>query len=329
MSLPNVGDRLASRIHEELGVRSFAELVDAAVKHRLQSLPGIGSRREQQILEAARGMVEVTPEASFEDLLRCPGCGQDGLEALSASVRCPVCRREYGIEHGVFDLAPPGGRQSRSVTQRLMESRFYARFYEDVMRPRLTNVVTARTLPEEYVLAADYLELRDARAVLDVACGTGNFTRHFARVMLQTDDPGLIVGADISWSMLETARHYLRRGGLSDYVRLMRANAARFPLATDSFDRIHCAGALHMMQDIDGALREFARLLEPGGICVVGTFVLGRGWMRRVAKRVAELPTRFHWFAPDELHARMARVGLTVVEESVEGDALTVKAIRE
>jgi SAM-dependent methyltransferase len=300
--------------------------VEAAVTHRLQALRGIGSRREQQILEAARALVEVDLDAQFEEILRCPGCGHDGMRARSASVQCPVCDRQYGIEHGVYDLAPPGNRAGRSVTQRIMESRFYARFYEDVMRPRLTNVVTARTLPQEYRLAIEYLQLQDAHALLDVACGTGNFTRHFAREMLASDRPGLLLGADISWPMLETARNYLRRDGLSDYVRLMRADATRFPLSTGAFDRVHCAGALHMMQDIDGALREFARLLEPGGICVVGTFVLGRGFMRRLTKRIG---TRFHWFAPDELHRRMARVGLTVVDESVEGDALTVRARRE
>lgn len=327
-SLPNVGERLATRIHEELGIRSVAEVVDAALTHRLQALRGIGSRREEQILNAARQMVQVEPEERFEDLLRCPGCGHDGLEARSASVKCPICQRQYGIEHGVFDLAPPGGRDARSVTQRIMESRFYARFYEDVMRPRLTNVVTARTLPEEYLLAAEYLELADARALLDVACGTANFTRHFAREMLESEEPGLIVGADLSWPMLETARHYLRREGLSDYVRLMRADATRFPLRTDAFDRIHCAGALHMMDDIDAALREFARLLQPGGICVIGTFALGRGLMRRFTKRIAEIPTHFHWFAPDELERRMAAAGFDVVHKSIEDDALTVKARR-
>lgn len=249
--------------------------------------------------------------------------------ALTATTaKCAVCQRQYSIEQGVVDLAPPGGRETRSVTQRLMESRFYARFYEDVMRPRLTGVVTERTLPQEYRLAAEFLDFGQASAVLDVACGTGNFTRYFAERLEARGSSATLVGVDISWPMLEVARKNLRREHLEDRVHLVRANATRFPLRTGAFDRLHCAGALHMMEDVDGALREFARLLEPGGVAVIGTFVLGRGLTRRVAKRIAEIPTRFHWFGRGELERRLERVGLHVLNSSVVGDALTVKAVR-
>lgn len=261
------------------------------------------------------------------DVLRCPGCNHDGMVDRTNSVECPVCHREYAIDGGVIDLAPPGGRAVRSVTQRVMESRFYARFYEDVMRPRLTQVVTERSLPEEYRLAAEYLELGDATAVLDVACGTGNFTRAFAERIAPREDDVIVVGTDISWPMLEVARRKLREREMDDLIHLVRANATKSPFVTRAFDRIHCAGALHMMEDIDGALREFARLLAPDGILVIGTFVLGKGRRRRLLKRIAEIPTKFHWFAPGELEARLERAGFATVGFSVEGDALTVKAV--
>lgn len=280
--------------------------------------------------EAAAEQVPSDPPAIERwDLLRCPICGHDGMTGYSTSTKCPVCHREYSIERGVIDLAPPGGRESRSVTQRLMESRLYARFYEDVMRPRLTNVVSDRTLPQEYRLAAEYLELGSARAIVDVACGTGNFTRQFARELESDGNDALLLGVDISWPMLEVARENLRRERLQDRVQLVRANATRFPLKTGGFDRVHCAGALHLMEDIDEALREFARLLAPGGICVIGTFVTGRGVLRRVAKRIAEIPTHFHWFGPGELERRLDHAGLTPVISDTQGDALTLKAVRE
>lgn len=264
----------------------------------------------------------------IEDVLCCPVCGGEDLTVRSVSATCGACARQYAVEHGVIDLAPPGGREERSVTQRIMESRFYARFYEDVMRPRLTHVVSDRTLPEEYHLAAKYLDLRDATAVLDVACGTGNFTRHFAHELRRQEPPALLVGVDISWPMLETARTYLRSERLEEAVHLVRANATRFPLRTGAFDRVHCAGALHMMEDIDAALAEFSRLLSPGGICVIGTFVMGRGVLRRAVKRLAEIPSGFHWFGPDELPGRLAAHGLATYAESVQGDALTIAARR-
>jgi SAM-dependent methyltransferase len=229
----------------------------------------------------------------------------------------------------VADLAPPNP-PGRSLTQRIMESRFYARFYEDVMRPRLTGVVSDRTLGEEYVLAGELLELDEKSRVLDVAAGTGNFTRYFAQQLLEeTDgDESLVVGMDLSWPMLETARTYLRRDGLDEDVFLIRGDATRIPARRASYNRLHCAGALHMMSNIDEALRNFARVLEPDGICVIGTFILGDGFVRRAAKRAAEVPTQFHWFTRDELHQRLRRAGFEVVEDSVAGDAITAKAQR-
>jgi SAM-dependent methyltransferase len=128
--------------------------------------------------------------------------------------------------------------------------------------------------------------------------------------------------------MLQRARSYLRRDGVNDRVFLLRGDATRIPLGRATFDRVHCAGGLHLMDDIDEALRHFARVLEPGGICVVSTFLLEGGFLKKLAKRAAEVPTDFHWFGRDELHERMERAGFKVVTDSVSREAITVKAQR-
>lgn len=321
-ALPHIGERLATRLYEELGVSNVAQLLDAAVSHRLQSLPGIGSRREQQILEAARAACP----ARLSDVLRCPTCGNDRLDVKAASATCSQCERQFGVDHGVLDLEPADAA-GLTVARRLSESRFYARYYEDVVRPRISNA-GPNDGPEELRVALSYLQLGKASALLDVACGTGVFTRHFARALAEREQPALVVGADISWPMLETARTHLRAEGLQDAVHLVRADARRFPLADASFDRIHCASALHLMQDVDAVLAEFARILEPGGVCVVGTYLTQRGLMHRALRRIAELPSGFHRFRPDELQGRLADHGLAVFGESVRGDAITLAARR-
>ncbi|MBA2664758.1 MAG: methyltransferase domain-containing protein [Bradymonadaceae bacterium] len=272
--------------------------------------------------------------ARFIDTLRCPACGHDDFSVGSTSITCMSCQRQFSMQNGIADLAPPHV-PDRSVTQRIMELRFYAQFYEDVMRPRLTGVVSDRTLREEYRLAADYLELDEDSRLLDVACGTANFTRYFAERLGLAELDGrsnlaqpLLVGMDLSWPMLETARNYLRREGLEDKVLLLRGDATRIPVKRGSYNRVHCAAGLHMMSDIDEALRNFARVLEPDGVCVIGTFILGEGVFRRFVKRVAEIPTKFHWFSREELHRRMERAGFEIVDESISGDAITLKARR-
>ena len=268
----------------------------------------------------------------FLATLICPNCGNESFETHGPSLTCTACRREYGFQNRVADLAPPYRRGS-NLTQRVMESRFYSRFYEDVMRPKLTSVITERTLREEYALSTELLDLEASSRLLDVACGTGNFTRYFAQRLDALDvnegsgqSTSLLVGVDLSWPMLEIARKYMRRDQLEEHIFLVRGDATRLPVRRGAFDRLHCAAALHFMDDIDEALRNFACVLERGGLCVISTFIMGDGFVRKLAKRIAEVPTKFHWFTQKELYARMERAGFELIEESIEGDAITVKA---
>lgn len=263
--------------------------------------------------------------------LICPNCGNDDFEITGLELACTACRREYTFKDGVVDLSPPYRRRT-SLTQRVMESRFYSNFYEDVMRPRLTQLVTQRSLRQEYALSTELLDLEPSSRVLDVACGTANFTRYFAqRLDALNQEPEhtgdyLLVGVDLSWPMLTQAQQYIQRDGLDDQIFLVHGDATRLPIGRDTFDRVHCAGALHLMEDIDEALRNFACVLETGGVCVIATFLVGDNLMRKIGKRLAEIPTQFHWFTPGELRQRLNRAGFEVIEESVEGDAISVKA---
>lgn len=204
-----------------------------------------------------------------------------------------------------------------------METRFYAHFYEEVMRPRLTRAVTRRSLDQEYELSADWLDLRPGVRLLDVACGTGNFTRYFARRQPESE---LMVGADLSWSMLDEARVLLDREGLTERIVLTRLDATTMPLRSASYDRVHCHAALHFMADPDDALRSFARILEPGGILVVGTFLQSPDPVRAFFKRISSRLSGFGWFQKEDLRLRLERAGFVVEQESVEGDAITLRA---
>lgn len=56
-SVPNIGPKLAKRIHDELGIETLAELQAAAWDGRLKRLPGFGTKRIRAVREslAARG----------------------------------------------------------------------------------------------------------------------------------------------------------------------------------------------------------------------------------------------------------------------------------
>ena len=67
--------------------------------------------------------------------------------------------------------------------------------------------------------------------MLDVACGTGNFTRRFARAV---GDAGLAVGTDLSETMLTRAVADTDAAGLAGHTAYIRCDAERLPFADHS-----------------------------------------------------------------------------------------------
>ncbi|MEM1347425.1 MAG: methyltransferase domain-containing protein [Myxococcota bacterium] len=345
--IKNVGPVRALKMHDELGVTSVEELAAAAANGELCSLSGIGEKTEASILEAASQFLEGGEEVVLESagsgaadesgapvgrvgsVYVCSNCGNETFDERDGALVCSACRREYKRRGAVLDLAPPY-HQGASVLQRVMEHAMCSKYYEEFMRPGLMRSVPPRSLQEEYVLAADLLELTGSSRVLDVACGTGNFTRYFAhrvRAQKRTSD-ALIMGVDLSWSMLEEAARLAERDHIADDIIFVRGDAARLPMQRGAFDRVHCAGALHLFRDVDEVLRNFARVLKLGGLCVIGTFVRGKGLVRRVLKGVVGRALQVHWFDRGELIERLRHAGFEVLDDSRSGDAWTIRARR-
>jgi len=104
----------------------------------------------------------------------------------------------------------------------------------------------------------------DGEAVLDLGCGAGDDVTGFAT----RSRARRIVGADISPSALQLARHRLSLHGVGpdrvELVRLPDADAA-LPFADASFDFVSSQGAIHDARDPLAVLRELHRVLRPGG----------------------------------------------------------------
>ena len=322
---------LVASAAEEVGPVEHVETEAAEVLIAKARAASAGETSEEE--EPSPHALDDLKTPQLQDVLVCPNCGNDSfVTEPAAGITCCACRREYTERLGVIDLMPPY-RQAHSASQRVMESRLSARFYEDVVRPRLTALVTSRTMREEYAMSADLLSLQDAERLLDVGCGTGNFTRYFARrldAMRAESDPAtvLVVGLDLSMPMLEVARQSIAREQIAQPIYLIRGDAERLPFNRSVFDRVHCAGALHLMADPDEALRNFARSLKPEGLLVLGTFIKGDSWLRRVLKRALEVPLKFHWFDLDDLRDRVRYAGFEVLATEREGDAVTIQARR-
>ena len=97
-----------------------------------------------------------------------------------------------------------------------------------------------------------------ALTVLDAGCGTGNYVLEFAR---QGD---FVVGLDSAAFMLRRGARKAQRQGLS--AAWCRASLdALLPFRDGAFDHLVSVNALYMLRDPRAALREFHRVLKPGG----------------------------------------------------------------
>ena len=110
--------------------------------------------------------------------------------------------------------------------------------------------------------ALEWFDVGSEDVVLDVGCGTGFATEG----LLQHTEH--VHGLDQSAHQLERA---FSKFGKHDRVRFYRGDAERLPFKDDSFDALWSSGSIEYWPNPVAALREFRRVVKPGGtVLVVG-----------------------------------------------------------
>ncbi|MCG6558471.1 methyltransferase domain-containing protein [Ruegeria sp. 1NDH52C] len=104
----------------------------------------------------------------------------------------------------------------------------------------------------------DQLSLRSSERVLDVACGTGVTTR---LTKTKVGPGGKVDGLDINAPMLAQAKELA--GDLD--IAWIESDVCDIDLPSESYDVILSQHGYHYFPDKPQALREFLRLLAPGG----------------------------------------------------------------
>ncbi|MFF3380541.1 class I SAM-dependent methyltransferase [Streptomyces sp. NPDC002680] len=110
-----------------------------------------------------------------------------------------------------------------------------------------------------YAAAVAELGLREGARVLDAGCGTG---RALTPLRAAVGPSGVVLGADLTPAMLEEAAQAGR--GLDG--QLLLADVAALPLRSESLDAVFAAGLIAHLPHPAENLREFARVVRPGGI---------------------------------------------------------------
>ena len=163
------------------------------------------------------------------------------------------------VRDGIVDLAPEV-QAGAGLAQRVMELPGVGHVYEAGIRPLLTRLVGGPRYAEEAAFLDRWL-VPLAGPVLDVACGTGRYTRHLAR----RHGAERVIGLDISWPMLREARQQ------APELCFVRGSAQALPLPDACLGAACTLGALHLFPDPEGALVELGRVLQDGAPLVVLT----------------------------------------------------------
>jgi SAM-dependent methyltransferase len=211
---------------------------------------------------------------------------------------------------GYVDLLRDDPPASTGMTQDLMLTGIVPAVYERWWRPalgRLAKGLLGPGMDDELRIARGLLGLRHGDGVLDVACGPGNFTRHFAHAV---GPEGLAVGIDASATMLGRAI----ADTAQDNIAYVRGDAVRLPFRGASFDAVCCFAALHLFAEPFEALDHMVRVLTPGGRIAIFTSCRAasapiRAWQDLVAAR-----SGMRMFERGEITGALAARGLVDVE---------------
>jgi ubiquinone/menaquinone biosynthesis C-methylase UbiE len=244
--------------------------------------------------------------ASLLPYMRCVRCRAAGLRENGPTVACPSCGASFPVAGGILDTLQQESRLTITPFQRLMQSRVVVSLYENSWRRTGYFIASSRPFRDELGTVLGFYRPHRAERALDLACGTGVFTRPLAR-----ESAGTVVGLDLSWPMLRQARRLVEREALGN-VPLIRGSAFTLPFADCGFGYVNCCGALHLFENPGAALDEVARVLAPGGhLCVQTTLRPDRsgGTAYFLEKYI-----RFGFFREPELHELISQRGFKILE---------------
>jgi demethylmenaquinone methyltransferase/2-methoxy-6-polyprenyl-1,4-benzoquinol methylase len=106
----------------------------------------------------------------------------------------------------------------------------------------------------------------EAQEILDIACGTGDFSIAIAKAMSQGSR---VTGLDLSEGMLAVMRTKLAAEGLEERVCCGQGDCEAMGFADASFDRATIAFGIRNFEHREKALEEILRILKPGGKLVI------------------------------------------------------------
>nr|GMD81516.1 uncharacterized methyltransferase At2g41040, chloroplastic [Ipomoea batatas] len=201
------------------------------------------------------------------ELFACPVCyeplirkGPSGfnLPAIYRSgFKCKNCNKTYSSKNIYVDL---------TVTAGTKEYNEFKPARTELFRSPLVSF-----LYERFQMAQEYFKAVQGGILVDVSCGSGLFSRKFAK----SGDYSRVIALDFSENMLRQCYDFIKNDEsiLNSNLALVRADVSRLPFSSGSVDAVHAGAALHCWPSPSNAIAEINRILRSGSVFVGTTFL--------------------------------------------------------
>ncbi len=164
-----------------------------------------------------------------------------------------------------------------------------------------------------HALAMTYLT--PGATILDVGCRDG---AHLIRLAAASQATG--IGLDPVERLAEQARRAVARARLNDRLQIVRGVAQHLPVADGRVDLVWLRDVVELLDDLERALAEVARVLRTGGYALVYTVfvtdLLEPNERRMLDRHLANVPANL---VEPGAEAAFARAGLTVARKELIG----------
>ena len=162
------------------------------------------------------------------------------MSALSSSVRSRVKRRHPKDSVSKLAFRVSYLRRSREIYRRYLESKPWINY-----------------------LYSSFLNIRPGQKIVDVGCGTGDFTRFLARL---SNGKAKILGIDSNQKSIDAAISDSKKTGLSHTVSYKQGDVYKIPLEDGYADLTCCRTLLMHLTEPSKAVKEMTRITKVGGL---------------------------------------------------------------